>query len=246
MALTPEQYHLFRHNGFLKLPGQLSPKLVKDLKQTIVQHIDERIEPVVHDKHGRPIRISNLWDRGGVFQEALVHPNVLDPLETLLGPNIEFIVNRHNHATLRLADESGHAMSTETHRDVVQWSRTIVTVLFYLEDTNLENGCTYVVPGTHLLAGRAPGSISAMDNDEALIQSGILEQRVPIPMPAGGLLAMDGMLFHAAGHNQTPNSRMSMTAGYHSVDEIAGAPDPKRIVVRGESLYRGNDRKPST
>ena len=34
------------------------------------------------------------------------------------------------------------------HRDVRQWSRTICTVLFYLEETTVENGCTIAVPGT--------------------------------------------------------------------------------------------------
>ncbi|MEM7538358.1 MAG: phytanoyl-CoA dioxygenase family protein [Chloroflexota bacterium] len=246
MNLTPEQYHLFRHNGFLKLPEQLPESLVDDLKRTILQHIDELVEPVMRDKHGRVIRISNLWDRGGVFQDALTHPAVIEPLTSLLGPNIEFILNRHNHATLRLADTSGGAMSTETHRDVDQWSRTIVTVLFYLEDTNLQNGCTYVVPGTHMLPGwsRRSAEIPNMDHDEEMVRSGLLAQRVPVPMPAGGLLAMDGMLFHAAGKNLTPNTRMSMTAGYHSVDEIAGARDPKRVVIRGNSsYYRGNLRR---
>ena len=242
MHLTPEQFQFFRHNGFIKLPGQLPDEMVEQLKQTILRHIDDLVEPVMRDSHGRVIRISNVWDRGGIFQEALTRPEVLDPLESLLGPNIEFIMNRHNHATLRLADDD-KAMSTETHRDNIQWSRTIVTVLFYLEDTNLENGCTYIIPGTHLLPGRSPIAHTRIDHDPELIESGILAQRMPVPMPAGGLLAIDGMLFHAAGRNQTDRTRMSMTAGYHSADEIAGMSDPKRVLVRGEPYYRGNDRK---
>ena len=36
---------------------------------------------------------------------------------------------------------------------------------------------------------------------------------------------------------------MSMTLGFHSADELADAKDPRRILVRGERNYRGNDRK---
>ena len=65
---------------------------------------------------------------------------------------LEFVLNRHNHIYLR---DRGSSHSLELHRDVRHWSRTIVTVLVYLEDTNLENGCTRVVPGSHLLPGLA-------------------------------------------------------------------------------------------
>ena len=62
-------------------------------------------------------------------------------------------------------------------------------------------------------------------------------------MPAGGLLAIDSMLLHAAGRNRTDGTRMSLTAGYHLVDQHAGAWDAKRALVCGERVYRGNDRQ---
>ena len=47
---------------------------------------------------------------------------------------------------------------------------------------------------------------------------------------------------HSAGKNNTDGSRMSMTVGYHSVDELSGVDGPKRVLVRGERIYMGNDR----
>ncbi|MBI1926696.1 hypothetical protein HYR99_20945 [Candidatus Poribacteria bacterium] len=38
-------------------------------------------------------------------------------------------------------------------------------------------------------------------------------------------------------------SLMSMTFGYHSVNELAGVEDTKTILVRGERIYQGNDRR---
>jgi phytanoyl-CoA hydroxylase len=235
LTLTPEQVHLFRHNGFIKLPGGLSRERVTQLRETIRQQIREEVEPVVRDKQGRVVRLSNIWDRGPLFREAMTDPEVLDPLESLLGPNIELIRNRHNHATLRLAGEGTEYF----HRDVMQWTRTIVTVLFYLEETTVENGCTLMVPGTHLLPG--VGSLP-LAQDEGIQRAGILDQAVPVPMPAGGLLAIDSLLMHSAGKNNTDGSRMSMTVGYHSVDELSGVENPQRVLVRGERIYQGNDR----
>jgi ectoine hydroxylase-related dioxygenase (phytanoyl-CoA dioxygenase family) len=159
---------------------------------------------------------------------------VLDPLEALLGPNIELITNRHNHATLRLADEGANYF----HRDVLQWSRPIVTILFYLEETTVENGCTWVIPGTHLLPGRMGNDLS---KDEGLVRAGVFDQAVPVPMPEGSLLALDSLTIHTAGKNTTPGTRISMTVGYHSVDELSRVENPRRVLVRGERIYGGND-----
>jgi len=235
MRLTAEQVFLFRHNGFLKLPEPLPAEMVSRLKETIERHIRDEIAPIVRDRQGRIVRISNLWGRAPTFDEALTSPVILDPLADLIGENIELILNRHNHATLRLAEDPGNYF----HRDILQWTRSIVTVLFYLEDTNLENGCTWVVPGTHLLPGLATTTLA---DHEPVLRSGVLEQAVPVPIPAGGLLAMNSLVMHSPGENRTPGSRMSMTVGYHSVDELAAVVDPRRVLVRGERVYLGNDR----
>lgn len=233
--LTPEQVAFFRHNGFLKLPTKLSDEVVAELRTTVLAHVEGEVAPIVRDKQGRIVRISNIYQRGTPFLEVMTCSQVLDPLESLLGPNIELITNRHNHATLRLAGDG----SPYPHRDVLQWSRTILTVLFYLEESTVENGCTWVVPGSHLLPGRPVHSLAA---DDEIQRSGLLEQAVPVPMPVGGLVAIDSMIMHTAGNNTTQGSRISMTVGYHSVDELSRVENPTRILVRGERIYGGNDR----
>jgi phytanoyl-CoA hydroxylase len=234
MSLTGEQVHFFRHSGYLKLPAGLPPATTEALLATVRTQLHAAVEPVKRDAHGRIVRLSRLWERGGLFQELLAGPALLDPLETLLGPNIELILNRHNHACLRLADDG----TAYLHRDILQWTRSIVTVIVYLEPTTVENGCTWVVPGTHLRPGRAT---LPLEDDEAVRRTGLLEQALPVPMPAGGLLALDSLLYHGAGPNRTAGSRASITAGYHSVDELAGTPNPARALVRGQRLYMGND-----
>ena len=231
MSLTSEQVHLFRHNGFHKLKNRLPEELVEKLKEAIWRNIREEVVPVVRDAEGRIIRLSGVVDRDPVFLKTASSPLVLDPLESLLGPNIELIRNRHNHATLRRASEH---RPEGLHRDVRQWSRTIFTVIFYLEETTVENGCTRVVPGSH----HFPGVKGRLYDDSVTRQ--LLEQAVPVPMPEGGMLVIDSMIMHGVGQNRTDGTRMSMTMGYHSVDEIADLENPHRMLVRGERPYDGN------
>lgn len=231
MELTPQEIQLFRHNGFIKFPTQLSTDHVEALKAAALQDMADTVEPVVK-QDGRIIRISAIWERGGIFRETITCDEILNPLESLLGSDIEFVLNRHNHVYLR---DAGSSHSLALHRDVRHWSRTIATVLIYLEDTNLENGCTRIVPGSHHL----PAFANLQDE---VLQEIAASQAIPLPMPAGGLLAIDSMIIHSAGINQTDGTRMSMTLGYHSADELASEDNPRRVLVRGTRPYRGNDK----
>jgi ectoine hydroxylase-related dioxygenase (phytanoyl-CoA dioxygenase family) len=239
MPLTHEQIRHFRHCGYLKLPDCLPLDTVTQLKKTIHQDIADQTEPVVRDQTDRVIRISQVLDRAPIFHQAATHPPLLDALESLLGPHVELVKNRHNHATLNLAT----ATRDSYHRDAVQWTRSLVTTILYLEDTNLDNGCTHIVPGTQQLPGL--DLLHRVEEEQWVAVSGLLAQAIPVPMPAGGILLIDGLVFHRIGQNHTQNTRMSITLGFHSADELSDAEDPKRILVRGERNYRGNDRKSS-
>ena len=107
---------------------------------------------------------------------------------------------------------------------------------------SLRNGCTQIIPGTHLLSGI--DHLHQAEKSSWVEASGVLDQAVPVPMTAGGVLIIDGLVFHRVGRNQTKQSRMSMTLGYHSADELTEAEDSKRWLVRGERRYMGNDRQP--
>ena len=228
MTLTPEQVWLFRLVGYVKLPDVLPPATVQALRDAIQHDIDREVEPVVRNRDGRIVRLSNVLDRAPIFRDVAASPLVLDPLEDLLGPNVEMLRNRHNHATLRLPDPRAEVL----HRDVPQWSRAIVTVIFFLEESTCERGCTQLVPGSHLL----PWARGA----EAVAQAGLANQVVRAEMPVGGLLAIDSLLWHGVGPNRTGQTRTSMTIGYHSADDLASVEDPQRLLVRGERQYAGH------
>ncbi len=192
--------------------------------------IREEVEPLKR-VDGCIVGASDLWSRQGSFKQIINCGELLDCVESLLGPNIEFLRNRHNHAFLR---RKGWTQSLELHRDVMQWSRTRLSLMIYLEPASIESGCTLVIPGSHLLP--------SFSSDEYLSEAGILEQAIPIPMPAGGILAMDGFVIHRAGTNESDRTRLTMTLAYQCVDELTEHEVSSRVLVRGKRLYLGNDR----
>ncbi len=236
MTLSREQIELFHNNGFLKLPGVLPSKLVDELKQTTLQNMNDAIEPVVRDEQDRVMRISQIWQRQPVYQQAATHDTILDPLEDILGPSIVLTRNRHNHATLNHAGMRG----VYWHRDIQSWTRNIVTVIIYIEESTIDNGCTQVIPGTHKLPWAHDVGVSDLTENETISATGVFEQGVAVPMPAGGLVVINSLIFHRIGDNRTDGSRISCTFGYHGMDELYGEGNPQAALVRGKPQYTGN------
>ena len=71
MVLTPEQTWLFRTAGFVKLPERLPPDTVAALRDAINQDIENAVEPVVRNREGRIVRLSNALDRAPIFREVV-------------------------------------------------------------------------------------------------------------------------------------------------------------------------------
>lgn len=239
MFLTTEQVNFFRQTGYFKLEEQLPETLVDELKIIVQKNIDQKIEPFRADADERIYRVSALLDREPVFYETFSSNIFIEPLQSLLGPNIELVRNRHNHATVNYKG----SISRRLHRDILQWSRSLVTVLLYLEESTLDNGCTEVIPTSNYFPFVGKPNNGGTWMDEHSIYTGLINQSLPIPMPKGGILLIDSLCFHTVGENRTDNTRMSITMGYHSVDELSKLNDDSdRVLVCGERIYKGNDK----
>jgi phytanoyl-CoA hydroxylase len=237
-CLTDQQVRFFRDTGYLRFPQTLSQHEVMGVRAAVMEQLDRAVEPVRRDSAGRVVRLSRLSERGPIFRQTFASPRLLGPLASLLGPNIVFVRNRHNHATLTAA----LTKSARLHRDVLQWSRPIVTVLVYLDAATEQSGCTRIIPASHLLPFVGTPNNGGTWMDEHHVFADLLEQAIPVPMPAGGVLAVDGLAFHAAGHTTGSIPRVALTGAYRSVDELARdePADPNLEVLLGENLYRGD------
>jgi ectoine hydroxylase-related dioxygenase (phytanoyl-CoA dioxygenase family) len=227
----------FRDVGFLLVKGCLSPEQIATAQRAAQDLMTDAIDPVRRDSQGRVVRVSRLYDRGGPVAQLFGSPAVLDALEGLLGPNIELVLNRHNHLTR--SDESGKAR--RIHRDVLQWSRPIVTAIFYLDDAYGEKA-THVIPGSQFLPFVGTPNNGGTWLDEHHIYAPVADQLIPVPADSGDVLLMDGLLFHAMGYARGEDSqRYVATAAYRSVDELISThKDSDHVLLRGERLWRGD------
>lgn len=82
-----------------------------------------------------------------------------------------------------------------------------LTVLAYLTDTNKENGCTFLVPGSHNINLREAKNSYITDRD--------FKNILPIEVNAGDVIIFDQGLWHGAFANKTDEKPWRLMAGFH-------------------------------
>jgi ectoine hydroxylase-related dioxygenase (phytanoyl-CoA dioxygenase family) len=138
---------MFRRVGYLRFETFFDEGTIEALKEETDRHIAQRIRPFFEDSSGRIYRLNNIFNRSEVFESILKKPKLLGLLAGLLGPNIEYVKNRHNHVTLNTKADTNFRL----HRDNLQWSRNMVSIIIYLDDATVESGATHIIPGSQFL-----------------------------------------------------------------------------------------------
>lgn len=242
-SLSHEQARFFRDMGYLRLPGVLDVEQTSVLREFVLREKQKEDEQRRVKGEDPVVKLYSLYDRNPSLIGGLItHPMLLDALRGLLGPNIVFVKNRHNHTTVN--DAHGTKSEARLHRDILQPTRGLLTAAFYLEESTLENGCTNILPGSHNFpyVGVPQPNGGGTWMDEHNEYEGLAHQALAVPMPEGSVLLFNGLAFHSVGHNQSGKTRISMTFGFRAADELDHSPDKARqIVVAGADLYRGND-----
>ena len=237
MGLTEEDLWYFDRTGIHRVPETLPDDLVERLNAVTDEQIRGMIEPVVWEKSGSREpddvrRLSKVLSRDRSYLHAATHPCVLDPLTSILGPNIELLTNKHNHIMVRPPGSE----FVYWHSGEEPYQPALVTALIYLEESTLDNGCIRIVPGSHRRPFRRPrrpgGEFETSD---------LFTKSLPVPMPRGGVLLFNDACFHGAGTNNSAVSRRSMTLGYqaHAAHDVIKE-DPEKILVAGERIYIGH------
>lgn len=240
--LNHEQSRFYRDQGYYRLLDCFKAEETAEMRTFIREEAskNENIDETLNPNR----KLYGLYDRNPELMKRLIGNKALvGALISILGPNVIFVKNRHNHATI---NNTQGVPAEGMHRDILQPSRGLMTAAIYLQDSTAENGATRVIPGSHNLpyvgVPQENGGGTWMAEHEEY--EGLEDQAVPVPMREGSVLLFNGNLFHGTGYNSTGKSRMSITLGFRSADELDAQPDRDRqILVAGNHIYRGNDRQ---
>ena len=233
--VVPADYPVmfFHSAGYLRIPG-----LVGQHERAALRAAAERLAGQPHRaqvaRSPERTRIDRVVSQAPEFLRLANSPRLLATLRPILGTDIELVENRHNHLS------TYHKRSVDRlHRDILQWSRSLLTVLIYLSDCTDLASATRVVPGSHRWPCTGRPNNGGTWLDESPNYSALSAQAVAVPASDGDAVLMHGQLYHCGAGASALGPRIVLTLAYRSVDELSDDEPRHCRLVSGRRSYRG-------
>jgi phytanoyl-CoA hydroxylase len=255
MLLNADQVQSYRANGYLVIADVLThaqveegPRIVQDfveLSRSVTENDDVfDLEPG-HSAERPAIRRLKAPAKQHPFFDDLIHAEaILDPLESVLGPNIRALGSKLN---LKAA---GVGSPVEWHQDLAFHPHSnddLLAVGIAFDDCSLVNGCLLVIPGSHkgpVLNHHQDGYfVGAVDVKAVGIE---VEHAAPVEMTAGSIEIHHVRVLHASAPNRSPNPRRLLLFDMAAADAFPIGLSIGDLAAYNAQVVRGTPRQPRT
>jgi phytanoyl-CoA hydroxylase len=232
--LTPAQIFSFQQDGYLVLRAFSSRQWCEKVVAFTQAELAREAMPIEFEADTRyPGAPESRTAEGGTTARRLLmaaerDPELMawatgEPLKTLLLQLLGSgaLLSQAHHNCI-MTKQPAFSSVTGWHRDSRYWHferADLVSAWLALGDEQPENGCLWVIPGSH----REKLSKDRFDEYQFLRtdlaeNKNLLDTAVPVPLAQGDLLLFHSNLFHAAGRNTTDKTKFSMVFTYRSAD----------------------------
>ncbi len=233
---------VFTQDGFLKVEGLFSNDEVAAFKKQIGRILEAtRIEDSSGSVAADGVFVG-LAARSDFFRQVAREPRLLDVLEPILGPNIEFLSDK---VVFKGGDVE---YGSPWHQDWPYWQGAHkVSVWIALDAATPENGCLKMLPGSHREAAHhedvqtaAGEGFSLRLRPEAVDES----RAVAVPAAPGDAIFFHDQTLHASFPNRSGADRWALISTYRSASEADLAYDwaVAAQVVRGVGKEQGMEQ----
>jgi phytanoyl-CoA hydroxylase len=189
-----------------------------------------------------------------LMRDLARHPVVVHALVDIIGPNVKLM---QSILFIKSAGKPGQAWhQDESH--IPTRDRSLTAVWLALDDATVDNGCLWVIPGSHrrgvLYPTRERADTRFDGTPEAYGFPHDAEEAVPVELPAGAALIFDGYLLHGSLPNRSARLRRALVNHYMSAESLLpwfpprdgepmGTLDHRDILlVAGEDPYAAKGR----
>ena len=167
---------------------------------------------------GRTVRrLLQACSRDALYRKWATSPELASRLHQLLESPLELSQAHHNCI---MTKNPAFSSATGWHQDIRYWSfqkPELVSVWLALGPEHEENGCLWLVPGSHRMEFRG----EQYDDDrffraDSDTNREILRAKVAAELDEGDVLFFHCRLLHAAGRNRTGLTKFAAVFTYHS------------------------------
>jgi phytanoyl-CoA hydroxylase len=220
------EYVHFRREGFLKVEGLIGQADIDQLhawadalfqpEQNTGQSDKASLDEIFKTR----TRIHQLHFEDATAEWGLLHPRMLDVLEAIIGPDVLALQSMLFFNPPGMGGQGWHQDSYY----ILTYPDTLIGAWIALETADEENGCLWVLPGSHhepiyptpnphghVHAGGAFEDLHTVENvshldDEVNTLARVAHQyppAIPVPMEAGDVLFFDGHILHRSFPNRS-------------------------------------------
>jgi len=173
-----------------------------------------------------------------LFRSALAHPPVVDALTRVIGPNVKAMQSMF---FIKSEGKPGQAWHQDEHF-IPTRDRSLTAVWIALDDATVDNGCLWVIPGSHRRGVLYPDREQDDPEFDCTREAFGFPYRdtdaVPVEIPAGAALMFNGYLLHRSLHNSGRRGyRRALANHYMSAESLLPWKAPTGAFV-GEWDYR--------
>ena len=201
----------FERDGFVVVPGFLSPEALAELQGQLDRYIREVVPTLpaaqaMYVDPSRPETLKQLHRLGEdpAFERYRHDPYWLELASDLLGEEVE------THQPEWFNKPPGEPAPTPPHQDSYYFNLeppNVLTIWVALDEVNEENGCVRCLPGSHLQGVRPHGASSVLGFSQGITDYGPADaaREVPLRLRPGDASVHHGLTVHRADPNRSPN-----------------------------------------
>lgn len=229
------QQEIFQTQGYLHLPGFIPVPEVSKLTQHVERHVRRhQQELAASDTRGisRTGEISftqHLAEQDESIARFVRHDRLIELAAALLGPDLELYWDQ---AVYKLPDTARDFPWHQDNGYTPVEPEEYLTVWLALSEVTLQNGCLWVLPGSH-----REGIQPHLDTPIGKAADTAGRAGVPVEARTGDVLAFSSLLLHKSGPNTSTRERKAYIVQYAQ----AGVRDKssQELVGRGRVAQAG-------
>lgn len=238
--LTEEQIKQYERDGYLIIKQGCSEDLIFAYNQHI--HSIRNADPMpewaspwrnkpVNEKDRFSVRLFNPHLHDGFSLQMMKLPIVRGALAQLLGDEAVGVQSMYFYKEPGAPGQAAH----QDYYYIRNEPNTLTGVWLAMEDVDTENGCLWVIPGSHQRGLLPHGKVKNIDEHEEWTDEteGVdLSQEIPVEMKSGDILIFHNLLIHSSTRNRSKDRwRRSYVCHYIRHDSSIEREDLKKKIA---------------
>jgi phytanoyl-CoA hydroxylase len=228
---TPTLLDSFTRDGYVILDSALSMAEIAELRAEAVRicrgelgEISGGVTAAAGENDDEVIRrylcIHYPHKISSLMRDAMRHPVIVDALTQIIGPDVKAM---QSMLFIKADGKPGQAWHQDEHF-IPTRDRSLAAAWIALDDATVENGCLWVLPGSHRPGIIYPDREHDDPNYDCTVESYDFpyteSDAVPVEVTAGSVVVFNGYLLHKSLPNSSGGYRRALVNHYMSAASL--------------------------